>query len=215
MKRAFQITWWSLRDTYEELFTLVGANLLTLILFVPVITGPPALAGLHNLGFYIANEKRVEIGFFWEGFKDFFLDSWKLTALNVLVFGVLSLDVWFYLVKMQGAWQVLGFVGVWMLLIWTVAQLYTFPLLVRQEERKLFSLLKNAVLLTLAYPGFSLVTAILLVLLLVLSLALPIVFALVGLSFAAVMSAHALRHGIEMVEASRAQQDGKNNGQNP
>lgn len=214
MKNAFRITWWSLRDTYEELFILIGANLLALLLFIPVVTGPPALAGLHHLGFRIASEKRVEFGFFWEGFRSYFLDSWKLAALNILVFGILGADVWFYLFKMQGAWQVLGLVGVWMLLMWTVAQLYTFPLLVRQEERKLFLLIKNTILLTLAYPGFSLTATVLLVLILALSLAFPILFVLAGPSFAAVMGAHALRHGIEMVEAHQARQLEENDDQN-
>jgi uncharacterized membrane protein YesL len=107
--------------------------------------------------------------------------------------------------KVEGAWWVVGLVGVWMLLIWALAQLYTFPLLVRQEERKLFLLVKNAVLLTLAYPVFSLTAAVLLALLLALSVVIPIVFVLTGLSFATVMSAHALRQGIDMVEAHRAQ----------
>lgn len=213
MKNAFRITWWSLRDTYEELFVLVGANLLALVLFVPIVTGPPALAGLYNLGFHIANEKRIEFDLFWQGFRDYFLDSWKLAALNVVVFGILGLDIWFYWNQVQGAWRVLGFVGIWMLVIWAVAQLYTFPLLVRQEERKLFQLLKNAILLTLAYPGFSLTATVLLVLVLVGSLILPIVFVLAGLSFSAVMGGHALRWGIEMVEAYRAQQKEENDDQ--
>jgi uncharacterized membrane protein YesL len=206
VKDAFQITWWSLRDTYEELFVLVGANLLAVVLFIPIVTGPPALAGLHYLGYHIATEKRIEFGYFWEGFRTYFLDSWKLTALNVVVYAVLGLDTWFYLVNVQGLWQALGFVGLVILLIWTIAQLYTFPLLVRQEERKMFPLLKNAVLLTLAYPTFSLTAALMLGLLLGLSLALPILFSLSGLSFSAVMGAHVLRRGIEKVEAYRAQQ---------
>jgi uncharacterized membrane protein YesL len=206
VKHALRITWWSLRDTYEELFILIGANLLTLLLFIPIVTGPPALAGLHNLGFYVANEKRVEFSLFWEGFRSFFLDSWKLAALNILVFAVLGVDIWFYLFQAQGAWWVAGLLGLWMLVIWVVAQLYSFPLLVRQEERKLFSLLKNAILLTLAYPAFSLTAALLLLLILVLSLVFPIVFVLAGLSFATMMGAHALRHGIEMVEAHQARQ---------
>lgn len=211
MRLAFRIAWQSLRDTYEELFILMGANLLTLALFIPIVTGPPALAGLHNLSFYIATEKRIEFSLFWEGFKDYFWDSWKLAALNILVFGILGLDIWFYLNKMQGAWQVMGFVGAWILFIWAIAQLYTFPLLLRQEKRNLFLLLKNAVLLTLAYPAFSLTAAVLLALTIAVSLALPILFGLIGLSFAAVMGAHALQQGIEMVEAHRARPDEKNN----
>jgi len=206
VRDALRITWRSLRDTYEELFILIAANLLTLLLFIPVVTGPPALAGLHNLGFHIANEKRVEFGLFWEGFRSFFLDSWKLAALNILVLGILGVDIWFYLFQAQGAWWVAGLVGLWILLIWALAQLYTFALLVRQEERKLFLLLKNAVLLTLAYPAFSLTAAVLLVLILALSIIFPIVFALVGLSFASMVGAHALRHAIEMVEAHQARQ---------
>jgi uncharacterized membrane protein YesL len=207
MKHAFRIAWSSLRDTYEELFILIGANLLTLVLLIPVVTGPPALAGLHHLGFHISTEKRVEFGLFWEGFRRYFLDSWKLAVFNVLVFGVLGVDIWFYMSRVEGAWRVVGLVGVWMLLIWALAQLYTFPLLVRQEERKLFLLVRNAVLLTLAYPVFSLTAAVLLGLLLALSVVFPIIFVLTGLSFSAVMSAHALRHGIDMVEAHRAQQE--------
>lgn len=207
MKHAFRIAWWSLRDTYEELFILIGANLLALALLVPIVTAPPALAGLHYLGFHIATKKRIEFGFFWKGFRGYFLDSWKLTALNALVFGLLGVDVWFYMSQVQGAWRVVGFVGLGMLVVWALAQLYTFPLLVRQEERKLSLLVKNALLLTLAYPVFSLVTALLLTLMLALSIALPLVFVLAGLSFAAVMGAHALRQGIEMVEAQRAQQN--------
>lgn len=207
MKLAFQAIWRSLRDAYEELFILIGANVLALLLFIPLVTAPPALAGLHNLSFYIATEKRIELGFFWEGFKSYFLDSWKLTALNIVVFGVLGVDIWFYLGKMEGAWRVLGFAGLWLLLLWTVAQLYTFPLLVRQEERNLFLLLKNSILLTLAYPAFSLTTALLLILLTALSLVLPIIFILIGLSFAAVVGAHALRQGIEMVEDYKSRQD--------
>ena len=206
MKHAFQITWISLRDTYEEMFILVGVNLLTLLLCIPVVTAPPALAGLHNLGFFIATEKRIELSVYWQGFRENLLYSWKLAALNIFIFGVLGWDIWFYLGKVQSSWRVLGFVGIWILVIWLVAQLYIFPFLVRMEERKIFPLAKNAVLLTLAYPVFSLTAALLLVLLLALSIILPILFILIGLSFAAVMGAHALRHGLEMVEEFRERQ---------
>ncbi len=210
MRQAFRVTWRSLQDTWQEWAVLVRANLLALALCLPIVTGPPALAGLHNLGFFITHEKQVEFKFFWQGFKDYFLDSWKLTALNGLVFGVLGVDVWFYLFRMQGAWRLLGFVGLWMLFIWAVAQLYTFPLLVRQQERKLFLASRNAVLLTLAYPGFSLTAALLLAVLMALSLVLSPVFILLGLSFAAVMGAHTLRQGIERAEADQSRPDGGN-----
>jgi len=207
VKHAFRVIWLSLRGTYEELFVLAAANLLALLLCLPIVTAPPALAGLHNLAFYVVTEKRVEFRLFWEGFKEFALDSWKLTAINALVFGILGVDVWFYLSNVQGVWRVLGFVGVWMLAIWAVAQLYALPLLVRQEERKLLPLIKNTVLLTLAFPVFSVTVALSLLLLLALSLLLPILFVLVGPVFAAVTGAHALRWGIESVEAHRAAQD--------
>lgn len=207
MKDAVRVTWAALRDTYEELFTLAAANVLALLLCVPVVTAPPALAGLHNLGFYVVTEKRVEFGQFWEGFRAYFVDSWKLAGLNLLAFGILGVDVWFYLGRVQGAWQILGYVGIWMLLIWAVAQLYAFPLLARQAERNFGQVIKNAVLLTLAHPVFSLTVAVLLILLLALSIVLPILFILIGLAFAAILSAHSLRWGIEMVEKQRSQED--------
>ena len=42
---------------------------------VSILTGGPALAGVHNLTNPIPHEKRIEFSYFWEGFKLYYLKS--------------------------------------------------------------------------------------------------------------------------------------------
>ena len=46
MKRALRVFWGALKDFWDELFLLMLMNIVTVLLLIPVLTFPPALAGL-------------------------------------------------------------------------------------------------------------------------------------------------------------------------
>ncbi len=181
---ALRVFWAALKDYYEELFRLVGANLLWLLLAIPVVTLPPATAGMLYLTNQVAHHKSVELRLFFEGFRRFFWKSWLLALLNVLVLAVFAANAQFYGGRIGGQWgAILQGLFVGLAGVWCLVQLYVLPMLFEQEEPRLLLALKNAAFMTFASPMTSLVLAALLAIVAALSvvLALPLAIALMAI----------------------------------
>lgn len=178
MRTAFRVFWAALKDYYEEMFRLVGANLLWLLAIPLVVTLPPATAGMFYLANQVAHHKSVELGMFFEGFKKYFVKSWLWVLLNVGVLFVLYVNLVFYGERVGGQ---LGsivqglFVGLGVM--WCLIQLYVFPMLLEQQEPRLLLALRNAALMAFASPIATLLLGVLLAATTVLSLVLALPFA--------------------------------------
>lgn len=174
---AFRVLWTACKDYYEEMFTLVGANLLWVVLAIPVLTIPPATAGMLYLTNQIAHRRRIEFRMFFEGFKKYFWQSYLLALLNLLVAVLVYTNLAFY-AQMEGQWTVIVrgiFVG--LAVMWVLIQMYVFPMLLEQEEPRLLLALRNAAFLAFASPITSLILGVLMVLVAVLSIGLTLPFA--------------------------------------
>jgi hypothetical protein len=102
---------------------------------------------------------------------------------------------------------VIGFLGLWALLFWSTVQIYLLPLVTMQEDRRVKVILKNAGLLTLAYPFYALVILIIALLATVLSVALVFVLlATIWMPFVAVLFSRATFSSLREVEAFRQRQ---------
>lgn len=233
MKRALAVTWFALRGVYDELFPLVGIGLLwfviavllpygvfwltstvtpTLAVIIPLvlislIPAPPITAAVYHVTSYIAQEKRIEFSYFWEGFKSYFGLSWKVSGILLVVGAVLAFDILFCFNNPNFIFSVIGFVGVWALLFWAAIQIYLFPLMVHQEDKSLKLILKNASLLTLAYPFFVLVLLIVIILFTALStLLMLILLATLWMPFISLLNNRALVSSLDQVEQYRVTQ---------
>lgn len=177
---AFRVLWAAFKDYYEEMFTLVGANLLWVVLAIPVVTIPPATAGMLYLTNQIAHHKTIEFRMFFEGIKKYVWKSYLLALLNLGVLALLAINVWFYGAQFPDQqWAVIVrgvFVG--LAVTWLLIQIYVWPMLFEQEEAKLLLALRNAAFLTFASPITSLTLGILMALVAVLSVGLTLPFAL-------------------------------------
>ncbi len=217
MRGILHILWEALRDLWENLFILVVLNLLTLLLALPVVTFPPALAGLWYVSNQIANGETAEWGDYFHGFRRYFLKAWGLALINVLASTIVLVNIWFYrpgVVPLDisdnlAAWirsifVVLGF-G------WWCYQCYPMAMLLEQEDQRIRVALRNSAILLIAYPGATLVLGVLALLLLGLSLYFPPLLALVTLAFLAVacnkMVVHLLKPFRERAKAEKAGQD--------
>ncbi len=173
--RAF---WAACKDYYEEMFRLVGANLLWLLLAVPIITLPPATAGMFCLTNRIAHHRSVELRLFFAGMKQYFFKSWLLALLNAAVLGLLYVNLRFYGQMLAGQWAAIVqglFLG--LMVLWCLMQLYVFPMLLEQEEPRLLLALRNAAFMAFASPLTALVLGVLVALLAAASAALALPFA--------------------------------------
>lgn len=159
----------SLYDAYINSISLITINIVWFMLMLPVITVFPALAGLYYATNHMAHDRTADWHTFFEGFRQNLWLSYRWGLMNLVAFVLLGSSVVFY-AELQEPWAVLVRPVVMMfLIIWTLLQIYTFPLLLEQEDQRLITALRNSGVIWLKRPLFSLGTAVLLVLIAVIS----------------------------------------------
>jgi uncharacterized membrane protein YesL len=152
---------WIIFQASETGGLLVGLPPLSV---VAVLTGGPALAGIHNLTNPLSHERRIDSADFWEGFKKYYVKSWLILGLWVTVTVTLAVNVWFYRMWWQQGTQIALLPVVlflWIMVLWLGIGPYLFPLLLEQEDQKVLLTFRNAILLALANPGFTVLVMIL------------------------------------------------------
>jgi uncharacterized membrane protein YesL len=210
---AFGVLWAAFKNYYEEMFTLVGANLLWVVIlavpagvaalggqFLPlaaagvgavglgVLLVPPATAGMFYLTNQVAHHKSIEFSMFFEGFRKYIWKSYLLTLLNLVVAGIVYVNFQFY-GQFEGQWAVIVrglFVGIGAM--WLLIQVYVFPMLLEQEEPRLLLAIRNAAFLAFASPITSLILVILMLVVSVLSVGLTLPFAVAMIAVLCLMA---------------------------
>ena len=100
------------------------------------------------------------------------------------------------------------FVGI--ALLWLFIQMYPMALLLEQEDQRLRVALRNAAVLLIANPGFTVVLLLLLLVVAALSTVLPVLWFLVTLALFAVVCNKAVLRLLEPFrERARAQEEGE------
>lgn len=227
MRDAVSVYGRAIVDLYEEWFSLIGANLVCFVCFIPglmvllgllgivmqrpeagqfwilllpltvigILAGGPALAGVHNLTNPIPHERRIEFAYFWEGFRRYYLKSWQIAALWVLGAATLGVNIWFYRMWWQQGTQIAllpVILFLWIMVLWLGIQPYLLPLLLEQEDKRVLLVFKNAMLLALVNPGFTVLVMVLLGATLLLSLVFPPLLLLVTFSLMALVNNRAI-----------------------
>lgn len=163
----------ALVDAYYDALPLVSVNLLWFMLTLPLVTAPPAAAGLYHTTNRLAHQRPANWRTFFEGFRTHFWLGWRWGLANLVVLSVLGGNYAFYgkLELSWGRWAQGLFLGLAM--VWGLLQVYTFPLLLEQEDQRVLTAVRNSVVLYLQRPVFSLGLALLVVLLVGMSSLLP------------------------------------------
>ncbi len=198
--RVLRVIGLSIRDFYEEMFLFVPLNLVWWLAAVLVIPLAPATAGLCYLGYRIAHEQRVDSSFFKEAFKDFFWPSLKVGILNVVILITFVVNLWFY-VQINGWPRLISIIWIYGLILWAAAQLYLFPLLFEQKEPRALMTVRNAAVLVLAQPLFTLGVSVLALILTIICLVLPVLLVLVWPGLMALIGTRALASVLEQARA--------------
>ncbi len=152
--KAFVVMGRALKATYEDLFLCVFMSVAFWIGVIPVVTIPLVIMGMHKVGNRLANYKRVDNGFFWEGLRTNIGRGWLLFLISLLVPAAIIFNIWFY-VNREGWMAVIGFAWFWLLLLVLLTGQYIFPLLWQQDEPDVRLALRNSVLLALRHPLYS------------------------------------------------------------
>jgi hypothetical protein len=223
MLDALSITWRGAKNLWDEFALLIGLNLLwTLCLLLAAVP----FYGLQSVGFlwavlltllillplpvisaglcFVANQITHGIAVGWGTFVSGVRRYWSKGLIVGLVNGVIlfliGTNIRFYLVVVQGtlanfalsAWVVVA-------LYWLLAQIYWFPMLLEMEDENLLRALRNALVMVIVTPGFSIVLGLIFGLLIAVSLLLTVPAALFLAALLLLISNHARRSRIARV----------------
>jgi hypothetical protein len=208
VKHVFRVVWAAIKDFGDELFLLVLMNVVTVLLIIPVVTFPPAWAGLWNAANLVAQGRTIHWSDYFAGFRRYFWEAWLLALLNILVVVIATTNTWFYgpdvapfeISPTLNAW--IGGVFVAMGVLWTALQMYLWAVLLEQEDQRLRLALRNAAILFIANPGFTIVLLVLLVAVAVVSWLVVLPWLLFTLALFAVVCNKAVIHLLENPSAS-------------
>ena len=193
--KAFLIIGRTVKAAYEELFLCVFMSIAWWIGTVLVLPAAPVTVAMHRVCNRIANYQRVNHDFYWEGIRQYFGRGWLTYLLHLLLPLLIVFQIWFYF-NSTAAWlRVIGIAWVWVLMLLLMVMQYLMPLFWQQDEPSIKLVLRNAFLLALRNPLYTIIILLFQVAFLALSivlflplllltpavLALTVNFALIGL----------------------------------
>lgn len=157
MVDAFRVVWRGLRDVYDDMFMLMGVNSFTLLMCLPVVTIPPALAGAAFVAHRVAHGLAFAPRDFWLGFRMYLWHSWKVAIPSLVGWFLLAINLLFYSQQTDPYLRLLVVLWAFVGFVWLAIQFYLFPLLVYQRDKGVKALFKNAAILAVSRPLFNLV----------------------------------------------------------
>lgn len=133
----------------------------------------PAAAGLQLTARDLARKDIISLSDQWDGLRQFWLFALKTWLVSLAGTIVIVANLAFYAFQAGQSGSSFRTIGgplaaVWLfvLLVWVGLHLYIFPLLVAQEDRRLLTAYRNAFIMEVSRPFFTLTVTILWILLL-------------------------------------------------
>jgi hypothetical protein len=216
IREAMSVFWQTLKDVWEELYTLAIVNLVWLfswalpvllagaigsqipvLFFVCLALALGAFAvtasGIYVVTNRVARGKTFHFYDFIEGIKVYWWRSLLWMLGNVVFLGLIFMNVTFYPNQFEGLWAIM-FSGLWLAVgaFWLTMQMYFWPVLIELDEPKLLLAWRNCAYSILANPFYSFFVVSFSLVLLVLSVALTLPFIFVGMGLLAILANNAI-----------------------
>jgi uncharacterized membrane protein YesL len=155
MRPALDVFWETLRDWYNGMVGLAALNFVWLAASLTVILLPPITAGLCAVTNSLAHGMGAHFSDLWPETRRYAWVSYRWALANVAAVAVFVVGFTFY----GNAGGALG-IAIQALfatggLVWLAMQLYVWPFLIEQEDKRLRPALKNALFLALANPIYT------------------------------------------------------------
>ena len=219
----FRVFWRSIRDVFDDMFLLIITNIVWCLISLPLLAAAvyvalqnaplpatvlallsvlplgPATAGLYAIAQRTTEGRTSKIGQFFEGMRDNARLSWKVYGLWMLGLVTILFNLVFYANLGAPFGAFLQILFLYLLLIWFTFLIYIGPLMLLQTDKRIRVIARNAVLMALGRPLFTLVTLVLMVAIFILSL-LPGVLIVPGLIVFALLAVWSFRATNKLIE---------------
>jgi hypothetical protein len=194
MQDALAVARDTLFDWWNSMVALAVTNALWLVASLTVILLPPATAGIYYVTYSLSRGTGQQPMTFMEGARRYFWLSLRWALVNLVVIAALFANLVFYSAAVQGALAGAGLVFTALLtVLWAAMQFYVWPFLMTQEDKRLWLALKNALLLALGTPFYTLTLLVICGLVIAASVLTILPLAVLTASFIALLGNHAVR----------------------
>jgi hypothetical protein len=201
MLYAGRVAWRALRHFNQRGALYIWANFIAFVCMIPVVTAPAAWAGLVYLHYLARTTPRVDLEDFRDGVVRQVGRGIVVLALNIAVLGINLVNLTAYAEAEGELFAIMRVVWMGALLIWVGAQVYLWPIYYHMEHPTLWGALRNAVLMVIFNPIFSLSLLVIATVIIAASTALVAAWPLLTLSALASLATEAVfdRLGIATV----------------
>lgn len=200
-KAAFPVILDSIKIWWKDWANQVLVSLVAILLSLTVVLYPLAIFGVYEQALDLSHGIRTGILGFWKGFKGYWRKSLPWGLLNLLVIGVLAFNIWFYLNLDHPFALALMALMFGLLSFWLLWQFYTVSCFFLQEEKKLKIAWKNGLAIFLLQPGYAILIALAMLILVGLSVTTFIPFFLGSVPLIAMLGLRAVQATIKQEDA--------------
>lgn len=229
----FRTFWQACRDLFDELFGMIAANILWVLISMPllsvafalfisdnpiiagivallgVLTLAPASTGLTLIAQRVTEGRTFSWRMFFDGFRELRVISWQVYGLWMLGLILILVNFGFYGQIDSAIGAFLTVLFLYILLIWFSLLIYLGPLTVLQEDRRVRTVWRNAAILALGRPIYTLLTTLLMAIIGGLSTLIPLLLLLLTPAFFAVWGFRATTTVIAQAEERRRELEEK------
>lgn len=183
--------WETLKHFNLRGYLYIWANLAFVAVSLPLLTIPAAWAALVRLSHLAQTSPHADIHDFWLAFRENFWRGTLLGFISALLLLTNLGNLYAYRAETGALIWILR--GLWIatLFVWFSVQLYVWPLYFEMETPRLITALRNALLMLLLNPLFTLGLWLIIAIVAFLSSLLPVTWILLTVSFLACLSASA------------------------
>ena len=194
IRRAITL-WW------QEVILLTFFNVAWFVLQLPVITGPPATAGMYVVVRRMLDDELVHPLDGWLALRQVFWPAWKWGAANVILVAVLVTNFWSYWKAAGQGWATMRLLWIMIAFGWFALNLFYWPFWLTQSDQRMVNTYRNSLVLFLKTPSSVLTLALISVVLVISSVLLTFPLAILLMDWLALIGT------LTVDEALREQRD--------
>lgn len=192
------------RLLWQNADAVIRVNALWFALTVSIVAAPQALAGLYTYTHKLAQEEAFPtLDDFWRGFRTLAAPARRWALLNLAALAILAGNLLFYGQIETTAGRTLFWFWAVASANWLLLQGYVFPLLLLQEQPRIRTALRNALVIAIRHPLRTVLHAALTVAIVVLSTAALLPWVLFTGAALALVSDQTVVHSVRLTLEKR------------
>jgi len=156
MLRGLVICGRALRHIHYQGYVYIWGNVLFFILSLPIVTIPAAWAGLVHMSYQAQKSPSAEFTLVWEGFKLHLRRGLSLGVINLIIIFVSFTNYAAYRQQSAFVFDLLRVLWALILLLWLTIQFYMWPLWYEMRNPTMSGAVRNAAVMLILNPLFTL-----------------------------------------------------------